>query len=79
MPFYEFRCQKCEHTFEELIRSSTPKPAACPKCGHAETARLLSPFSVGAASSSSSSAGLGPCGRQIGNGCGGGGGACGLS
>ena len=75
MPFYEFRCAKCEHTFEELIRSSQQKPAQCPKCGHAETSRLLSTFSVGAASSSS--AGLGPCGRQIGNGCGGGGGACG--
>lgn len=77
MPFYEFRCAKCDHTFEELIRSSKDKPAACPKCGHGETARLLSTFSVGASTGgSSSSAGMGPCGKPIGGGCGGG--ACGL-
>jgi putative FmdB family regulatory protein len=70
MPFYEFRCTKCEHTFEELIRNSGQSPDACPRCGHGETARLLSTFSVGAASSSSRD--LGPCGRPVGGGCGGG-------
>ncbi len=76
MPFHEFRCASCEHVFEELIRSTSQKPLACPKRGHAETSRLLSTFSVGASTGGSSSPSFGPCGKPIGGGCGGG--ACGI-
>lgn len=36
MPNYDYRCTKCEHTFEEFLSiSSRQKPCRkpCPKCG----------------------------------------------
>ena len=40
MPIYEYSCKKCGHDFEELVfGEQTPE---CPKCGSAETAKLLS-------------------------------------
>lgn len=36
MPFYEYRCNKCEHIFEEMHRMSerdTPCNSPCPNCG----------------------------------------------
>lgn len=40
MPIYEFNCPECKNIFEELVFGDD-KPA-CPKCGHAETTKLLS-------------------------------------
>jgi putative FmdB family regulatory protein len=41
MPTYEYRCQKCDHTFE-AFQSMTEKPLRkCPKCGGA-VKRLIS-------------------------------------
>ena len=31
MPLYEYRCGKCRHEFETLVRAQDPAPA-CPKC-----------------------------------------------
>ena len=40
MPIYEYRCAKCGHEFEALVRrTETPR---CEKCGAAEPERLLS-------------------------------------
>lgn len=36
MPFYDYRCKECEHTFEEFFRMaerSKPCKQPCPKCG----------------------------------------------
>ena len=41
MPMIEFRCVKCSHTFEELLRSAKDK-APCPECGSKKVERLLS-------------------------------------
>lgn len=32
MPTYEYRCQKCSHTFEAFHRINAPPPRACPRC-----------------------------------------------
>ncbi len=40
MPLYEFACEKCEHTFEELVFDGDQ--VACPKCRSAKVAKLLS-------------------------------------
>jgi putative FmdB family regulatory protein len=44
MPIYEFECEQCPCRFEELVASGTDR-IACPRCGSAQTSRLLSPVS----------------------------------
>ena len=40
MPIYEYRCSKCSHEFEKLVRNNeTP---VCPQCQAAEVEKLLS-------------------------------------
>jgi putative FmdB family regulatory protein len=41
MPLYDFRCHRCNKTFELLIRGSDIP--ACPACGNQELEKLLSP------------------------------------
>ncbi|MBW1858194.1 MAG: zinc ribbon domain-containing protein [Deltaproteobacteria bacterium] len=53
MPIYEFKCNKCEKIFEQLIFSSDEEEKlACPSCGKRNTSRLMSSFSSGTVSSS---------------------------
>jgi putative FmdB family regulatory protein len=40
MPLYEYACEKCDHTFEELVFGS--ETVACPKCRSEKVERLLS-------------------------------------
>jgi putative FmdB family regulatory protein len=45
VPIYEFACQSCGHTFEELVGSHVGLDAAdvvCPECGSAKVERKLS-------------------------------------
>ncbi|MDZ7760908.1 MAG: zinc ribbon domain-containing protein [Desulfovermiculus sp.] len=41
MRLYEFRCAKCQHEFEDLVRNDRD-PVTCPHCGHTCAERLLS-------------------------------------
>ena len=43
MPIYDFRCESCGTTFEELTRGDERPP--CPSCGAEEPRRLLSQVS----------------------------------
>ena len=45
MPIYEFRCNRCGHTFSRLqkINTDTSK-MSCPECDHETVERLLSTF-----------------------------------
>ena len=44
MPLYDYRCRKCEHEFEALVRpGSTP---SCAECGSEDLERLLTNFAV---------------------------------
>lgn len=69
MPMYEFACQQCGQTFEELV--SGDEHPACPQCGSAKTEKLLSccAFSSGGASSGAESDYTPP---STSSGCGGG-------
>ena len=40
MPLYEFACQKCEHTFEQLVFNG--EAVECPECRGHRVERLLS-------------------------------------
>jgi putative FmdB family regulatory protein len=44
MPIYEFECGGCGERFEELVAAGAPA-VPCPRCGAADTERLLSPVS----------------------------------
>ena len=49
MPIFEFVCQQCQDTFEELMSFADMEAgeAACPKCGSRKVARALSSFATG--------------------------------
>ncbi|MDD5524742.1 MAG: zinc ribbon domain-containing protein [Smithella sp.] len=56
MPLYEYQCKKCGKQFEKVVSiSEAGKKQICPYCGGKNTEKL---FSVFAAKSSSSSAGI---------------------
>ena len=43
MPTYEYKCEKCGHRFERLLRISQYKePQACPECGHSPAKKQVS-------------------------------------
>ena len=47
MPMYEYRCTKCAHKFEELVRLNTPdSEIPCPQCSEHHAKRLISSFST---------------------------------
>ena len=47
MPMYEYRCQRCDERFEQLVplRAEYP-PVTCPRCDTQEIRKLLSAFST---------------------------------
>ncbi|WP_207261750.1 zinc ribbon domain-containing protein [Desulfovibrio sp. Huiquan2017] len=45
MPIYEYICKQCGHEFEELVFKAEA-PAPCPRCGSAETEKLMSACSA---------------------------------
>ncbi len=43
MPIYEYQCRKCHHCFEQLVLTGDKQnEPACPRCGAAEVAKLMS-------------------------------------
>jgi putative FmdB family regulatory protein len=72
MPIYEYKCSKCEHEFEQLVKSMDHKEAiTCPGCGSRKVEKRLSVFA--AQGGSPAAAPPGPTGCQ---GCGQAGGSC---
>ncbi len=41
MPIYEYRCERCQHVFEQMVRMSDPNPP-CPECTAQEVRKLVS-------------------------------------
>ncbi|MFH0981359.1 MAG: zinc ribbon domain-containing protein [Planctomycetota bacterium] len=62
MPIYEYRCDRCHHEFEELVRSmSEPTQPACPACGAARVSRKQSVFAAHQADAESCQLPAGAC------------------
>jgi len=40
MPLHDFKCNKCEHIFEELVKISETTNPVCPECA-SETEKLI--------------------------------------
>ncbi|RKX24815.1 MAG: zinc ribbon domain-containing protein [Candidatus Zixiibacteriota bacterium] len=47
MPLFEYKCNDCGHTFEELVSSHSQK-ISCPKCNSENAQRQLSAFATSA-------------------------------
>jgi len=55
MPLYEYQCQKCGHSFEELRRmNDADEVRECPKCGARKVERQFSTFAAGGCGAASS-------------------------
>jgi len=60
MPFYEYRCKKCDRQFEKIVSiSEGDKKQICPYCGGKNTEKLISVFSATLTSTTGNSAGGG--------------------
>ena len=46
MPIYEYRCDKCGHQFEVLIRNQADYPSACPACRKGKPVKAFSSFAA---------------------------------
>jgi putative FmdB family regulatory protein len=47
VPIYEFHCQQCDGDFEQLVRTTSGRPAVkCPECASRKVSRKLSLFGV---------------------------------
>ncbi|MBN2012189.1 zinc ribbon domain-containing protein [candidate division KSB1 bacterium] len=63
MPIYEFKCDECEHHFDELVMgSSALANVSCPKCTSRQVVRMMSAFGFSSGSRSVSSTGGHSCG-----------------
>jgi putative FmdB family regulatory protein len=67
MPIYEYKCAKCEHQFEQLVKSmDTSAAVVCPQCGGKKVEKLLSVFAARQgqpAPSPAAGPGCGSCGE----------------
>ncbi len=55
MPIYEYRCKKCNNTFEKLVFAGEEDDVKCPECGNKDVEKVISAFSF------MGTAGIGTC------------------
>lgn len=80
MPVFEYKCKKCEVSYEVLHKSSENKDDVhCPNCNSPEHIKLISSFSsvMGSSGSDAGSCSTGSCGLPSYGGCSSG--MCGLN
>ncbi len=75
MPLYDFHCDDCETTFEELLKTlNDAGDIRCAKCGSRKVTRQIAVFSTGSsrqgAARSPSTLPARPSGGGCGSGCG---------
>lgn len=47
MPVYEYKCEKCNHKYEALVKSDvSATDVSCPACNSTEKRKLFSTFSA---------------------------------
>ena len=67
MPLYEYKCKKCDVSFEILQRNK--EKAVCPTCGSSSLEKLFSVFAKGASVASASSSAPASAPGSCGTGC----------
>ena len=50
MPIYEYRCKKCNNSFEKLVFFFFLEEVKCPECGNKDVEKVISAFSFMGAS-----------------------------
>ena len=45
MPIYEYRCKKCNNSFEKLVFAGEEEDVKCPECGNKDVEKVISAFS----------------------------------
>lgn len=69
MPLYEYHCEDCGNEFEQLVQSSSARPA-CPECNGRKVTRKFSTFAArNASAGSSGGCPDGSCPMAPGGGC----------
>jgi putative FmdB family regulatory protein len=65
VPLYQYTCQKCNATFDQLVLAADRDSSKikCPECGSTKTTRALSLIAVGGESKGAASADTPACGR----------------
>jgi len=61
MPFYEYRCNECNHLFTHLARRMSETAPDCPECGAAAPKKMFSTFNASVSHGSVPSCSLGKC------------------
>ncbi|HVX85418.1 MAG TPA: zinc ribbon domain-containing protein [Phycisphaerae bacterium] len=80
MPIYEFHCDECDATFEQMTSmSQRDAKVKCPACGSKKTGRKLSVVAVGTAGASAGAASAGGHTHSSMCGCGKPRGSCGMN
>lgn len=46
MPFYDYRCQACQHTFSHLHLGEIDAALKCPSCGSEDLKKLMAGFAT---------------------------------
>ncbi|MGH7814188.1 MAG: FmdB family zinc ribbon protein [Candidatus Binataceae bacterium] len=77
MPIYEYRCLKCNRSFEAFVRPGHDGDTECPRCGGAKLAREMSTFAARGSSGDSAAAAAGAIASNGGSSGTTGGGCCG--
>ncbi len=63
MPIYEYRCERCEERFEQLVPLRAEHPAVtCPRCGTQEIRKQMSTFATTESSRSAKQSSCAPTG-----------------
>ncbi len=42
MPIYEYRCEKCNSSFEKLVFAGEEGEVKCPECGNRDVKKVIS-------------------------------------
>ncbi len=42
MPIYEYKCKKCNNSFEKLVFAGEEEEVKCPECGNKDVERVMS-------------------------------------
>jgi len=63
MPLYEYACEDCGTSFEQLVSArDRDNGAQCPECGSSNAKRLISSFAIGKSSATGSAGASCPTG-----------------